>query len=55
MNSVIDISQPFYGQLLQIQKKDTPNTTVTAETQFTQKVPVPYLYTCMLFQIKNLN
>ena len=38
MNSIINISQPLYGQLLEVQKKDNSNSNVSAETQPTQKV-----------------
>nr|CAB3265609.1 recQ-mediated genome instability protein 1 [Phallusia mammillata] len=37
INSIVDVSQPLYGQLLQIQNRDNPNSRVSAETQVTQK------------------
>ena len=38
MNSIVNVSQPLYGQLLEVQKKDDSNSTVSADTQATQKV-----------------
>jgi len=52
MVSVLDVSQPLYGQLLQVQNLDNSNSSVSAETQPTQKVTDfedflrPLLLTC---------
>ena len=54
LTSVVDVSQPFYGQLLQVQKKDNSNTMVSAETQFTQKVIIVQCVLIQQFCIKEL-